>query len=94
MPVEAVRAAGRAGLALADAVRGIVLTGAGSAIGDALPGGAAERAADRLQVAWTVTRDALAQNVAGHAGAMVAAADDYAAAEQAATASMAGAGPR
>lgn len=76
-------AAGRASHAVADGVRALGLSGPATRIGDALPGGAAERAADALAVTWAAAVSTTAAALGRHAENLTASAHGYQAVDDA-----------
>ena len=90
VPVEALRAAGRAGGAVADGLAALPLAEAAGAVEKALPGGAAAATAAELAEAWRTRLAAAAAALGQHGAALRAAADGYDEAERGAAAALTG----
>jgi hypothetical protein len=89
VPVEALRAAGRAGGAVADGVAVLPLAAAVGSVAEALPGGSAGAAASALAEAWRARLAAAAAALDQQAVALRTAADGYDRAERGAVAALA-----
>lgn len=90
MTVEGLRSVGQAGRSVADGVAALPLAEAALAVGDALPGGAADDAAGALAGAWRARVTASAESLAQQSAALHAAADGYGAAERRAAVALVG----
>jgi hypothetical protein len=88
--VGALRSVGGAAGSVAGDVAALPLAEAASAVGEALPGGAAVDATAVLAEGWRSRVAATADALTRHAVAMPAAADGYEASERAAVARLAG----
>jgi hypothetical protein len=88
--VEGLRSAGEAGWSVAGDAAALPLAEVALAVGDALPGGAADDAAGALAGMWRARVTVTAESLAQQSAALHTAADGYGAAERRAAAALVG----